>query len=321
MRRQVEHAHALEQLHAGLLRATRAACTTAGVIGSSREPHADRVLDRVGHRGRDRDDPGLAEALGAERPLGVARLDQAHDDLRHVVGLEHRVVHERRGQHLPLLDHQPLAERVAEPHVDAAVDLALGGQRVERAGRRRGRRRSAAPRTTPVAVSTSSTRRLGREAVGGRHVAAQVLVEHGRSADRRTPRPPASAPARAGGRRAPRGRTGCAAAARRSTKMQPSAAARAARPAPPSSAAAMARSCARSFSAARRAALPAMNVVRLAWAPTSHGFTAVSELTTSTRSSGTPSVSATIMASTVSEPCPISRGAGDRARPGRSRRA
>ncbi len=49
-----------------------------------------------------------------------------------------------------------------------------------------------------------------------------------------------------------------------------------------------------------------MNVVRLAWAPTSHGFTDVSELTTSTRSSGTPSVSATIIASTVSDPCPIS---------------
>ena len=49
-----------------------------------------------------------------------------------------------------------------------------------------------------------------------------------------------------------------------------------------------------------------MNVVRLACAPTSHGLTAVSELTTSTRSSGTPSVSATIMARTVSEPCPIS---------------
>ena len=49
-----------------------------------------------------------------------------------------------------------------------------------------------------------------------------------------------------------------------------------------------------------------MNVVRLACAPTSHGFTDVSELTTSTRSSGTPSVSATIIASTVSEPWPIS---------------
>ena len=49
-----------------------------------------------------------------------------------------------------------------------------------------------------------------------------------------------------------------------------------------------------------------MNVVRLAWAPTSHGFTAVSLLMTSTRSTGIPSSSATIMARTVSEPCPIS---------------
>jgi hypothetical protein len=70
--------------------------------------------------------------------------------------------------------------------------------------------------------------------------------------------------------------------------------------------AAMASSAPRSLSAARRAALPAMNVVRLACAPTSHGFTIVSELTTSTRASGMPSVSATIIASTVSEPWPIS---------------
>ena len=52
--------------------------------------------------------------------------------------------------------------------------------------------------------------------------------------------------------------------------------------------------------------MPAMNVVRLACTPTSQGLTAVSLLTTSTRPSGTPSSSATIMASTVSEPCPIS---------------
>ena len=52
--------------------------------------------------------------------------------------------------------------------------------------------------------------------------------------------------------------------------------------------------------------MPATNVVRLAWTPTSQGFTAVSLLMTSTRGSGTPSSSATIMASTVSDPCPIS---------------
>src|SRR5438128_919746 len=48
------------------------------------------------------------------------------------------------------------------------------------------------------------------------------------------------------------------------------------------------------------------DVVRLACVPTSHGRTLVSELTTSTRSSGTPSVSATIIARTVSDPWPIS---------------
>ena len=49
-----------------------------------------------------------------------------------------------------------------------------------------------------------------------------------------------------------------------------------------------------------------MNVVRLAWTPTSHGLTAVSLLTTSTRPNGIPSSSATIMARTVSDPWPIS---------------
>ncbi len=68
----------------------------------------------------------------------------------------------------------------------------------------------------------------------------------------------------------------------------------------------MSSSCVLTFSAACRAALPATNVVRLACVPTSHGRMLVSEFTTSTRASGTPSVSATIMASTVSEPWPIS---------------
>ena len=31
------------------------------------------------------------------------------------------------------LDDEPLAQRVAEPHVDPAVDLSLGGARVQRA--------------------------------------------------------------------------------------------------------------------------------------------------------------------------------------------
>jgi hypothetical protein len=49
-----------------------------------------------------------------------------------------------------------------------------------------------------------------------------------------------------------------------------------------------------------------MNVVRLAWTPTSQGLTAVSSFTTPTRPNGTPSSSATIIARTVSDPCPIS---------------
>src|SRR6266571_7464676 len=93
---------------------------------------AGRVLDRVADRGRDGDDAGLAEALGAERSFGVDGLDQADLDLRHVVGLEDRVVHEGLGHHLSPLDDEPLGERVAESHVDTAVHLSLGGRRVER---------------------------------------------------------------------------------------------------------------------------------------------------------------------------------------------
>jgi hypothetical protein len=68
----------------------------------------------------------------------------------------------------------------------------------------------------------------------------------------------------------------------------------------------MASSLVFSERAAWSAALPAMKVVRLACTPTSHGFTEVSLLITARRSSGMPSSSATIMASTVSDPCPIS---------------
>jgi len=54
------------------------------------------------------------------------------------------------------------------------------------------------------------------------------------------------------------------------------------------------------------AMVPAMNVVRLAWAPTSQGLMSVSELRTLTASRGTPISSAAIIAITVSEPWPSS---------------
>src|SRR5436309_8198908 len=47
---------------------------------------AGRVLDRVADRGRDGDDAGLADALGAGRSGAGARLDPACLDRRHVVG-------------------------------------------------------------------------------------------------------------------------------------------------------------------------------------------------------------------------------------------
>src|SRR3954469_22927036 len=63
---------------------------------------------------------------------------------------------------------------------------------------------------------------------------------------------------------------------------------------------------ARRRSAAWTAALPAMMVTRLEYEPRSTGVMPVSPVTQRTTDVSTPSVSATIAASTSSEPCPIS---------------
>src|SRR6516225_3504567 len=60
------------------------------------------------------------------------------------------------------------------------------------------------------------------------------------------------------------------------------------------------------FFAASMAALPTMKVMRDEYAPMSFGVIALSAATTRTRSSETPSVSATAMATIVEEPWPIS---------------
>ena len=64
------------------------------MIGSSLNRTPVASLIALATAADDGDDAGLAEALGAERSLGVDGLDQADLDLRHVVGLEDRVVHE-----------------------------------------------------------------------------------------------------------------------------------------------------------------------------------------------------------------------------------
>ena len=62
----------------------------------------------------------------------------------------------------------------------------------------------------------------------------------------------------------------------------------------------------RIFRAASRAALPAMNVTRDEYEPRSIGVESVSAVTSRTSLGCSPSSSATIAASTVSEPWPMS---------------
>ena len=74
----------------------------------------------------------------------------------------------------------------------------------------------------------------------------------------------------------------------------------------PISAATASTSIARIFRAASSAALPAMNVTREEYEPRSIGVVSVSAVTSLTSDGSRPSSSATIVASTESEPCPIS---------------
>ena len=74
----------------------------------------------------------------------------------------------------------------------------------------------------------------------------------------------------------------------------------------PSCSAATVASCSRSLSAALLTALPAMNVTRDEYDPRSTGASDVSPDTTWTSSGRTPSASAVMLASMLSEPWPIS---------------
>src|SRR5437867_5177611 len=92
----------------------------------------ERVMDRVGDRRDDGKQRSLPDLLGAERALGIVGLHQDRVDL---VRLERgrALVLEHRGllvQALPedLLLHQ----RLADAHVDRALDLALRQKRVQR---------------------------------------------------------------------------------------------------------------------------------------------------------------------------------------------
>ena len=92
------------------------------------EPHPGRVLHGVGNGGGDRDGPGFAETLCAERTSFVHGLDQRDQDLGHVRRREELVVEKPGIQHAPLPEAELLGEAVAEPHVDPALDLALAAR-------------------------------------------------------------------------------------------------------------------------------------------------------------------------------------------------
>src|SRR5581483_5510799 len=98
---------------------------------------ADRVLDRRGDRGGHGDGAALSGALEALR-VGVGRRVDVEQLRRRgdLAGADDRVVEEaRRPQGAVRVVHRGLVERVAEPVREAAEQLALEGQRVDRLAR------------------------------------------------------------------------------------------------------------------------------------------------------------------------------------------
>ena len=107
--------------------------TRSGVIGSRVHARPDHLGDRVRDRARRRHARRLADALRALRPgvRGVG-LDPGDVDLRRV-GRGHELVVEQVRVQLPplVVELRALRERLADPHHDAAVDLAVGADPVE----------------------------------------------------------------------------------------------------------------------------------------------------------------------------------------------
>ena len=74
----------------------------------------------------------LADALGAVRALRLGLLDEDDLDLRHAGRRDEVQRLERLVTRHAVLDDELLGERLAEAHVHAALDLALGERRVDR---------------------------------------------------------------------------------------------------------------------------------------------------------------------------------------------
>ena len=114
--------------HAPALRGADRREHPVGQGGEAGDLGAGGVADGVEDRGRGRDQHVLAEALGAERALGVGLLDQDRHDLGHVADGRDQVVVQVLGAAGQVFLHQRHADALG----DAALDLALGQRRVDR---------------------------------------------------------------------------------------------------------------------------------------------------------------------------------------------
>ena len=94
-----------------------------------RHQHAGRVADGVEDRRRGRDQHMFAEPLRAERPFRVRHFDQDRFHRRHVADRRDQIVVQILGAAGDVFFHQ----RHADALRDAALDLALDQQRVDRA--------------------------------------------------------------------------------------------------------------------------------------------------------------------------------------------
>src|SRR5690606_20196838 len=97
------------------------------------DAYTDGVPDGVGDGGRDREDPGFADALGAERPGPVRALhDERSQLVRQILRRRQLVVEQRAVGELPLVDDQLIEQRVADTHDRCAGELLLDQPGIDR---------------------------------------------------------------------------------------------------------------------------------------------------------------------------------------------
>ena len=111
---------------------TAARAAGESFIGSSRAADPVERVERRRRRCGGRDERGLADALRAERPLGLRLLDHHDLDVGHAGGRDDVERLERLRDGEPVRDDELLRQRLAEPHVHGALDLPLEQGRVDR---------------------------------------------------------------------------------------------------------------------------------------------------------------------------------------------